>query len=364
MDKKQCNLHFLPAGQGDCFLIQFQDKDYNYHNILIDGGNRTTLDFKKQKQQLLKIIDNGKKGRFDLVVVTHSDDDHIKGILKLVTDDEIEKHVDQYWFNSEKSIAKLCGNNFKQTQKYSITNNVKGAVKSSRQQDNDLYSILEWSSKWNEKVITDQVVVDISGMKINVISPSLDKLHTLNKHWPTQSLKKGAIKSSGSKQFDYDLSIEELQQRLPHFEQDSSPVNGASIAFLIEFHNFKWLFLSDSHPDIVVANLNEIVNSENHKIKIDVVKLSHHGSKKNTNDALLRLIDCQKFVVSANANKSHYHPNKETLVRVLEHFGIEETNFYFVNKNTEIEKIFTKAPNVNTHYPQFKEEGIVFKYEY
>jgi beta-lactamase superfamily II metal-dependent hydrolase len=364
MNKKECKLYFLPAGQGDCFVLQFQDKDFNYHNILIDGGNRTTLDFKKQKQQLLKIIDNGKKGRFDLVVVTHSDDDHIKGILKLVADDEIEKYVDQYWFNSEKSIASLFGNNFKKTQKYPIVKSVKGAVKSSRQQDNDLYSMLELSSKWNGKVITDQMVAAISGVKINVLSPSIGKLETLNKHWPTQPLKTGAVKSSGSKKYDYDLSIQELQQRLSNFEQDASKVNGASLAFLIEFHDFKWLFLSDSHPDIVVENLKKLVTSDNHKINIDVVKLSHHGSKHNTNDALLELLDCQNFVVSANANKKHYHPNKETLVRVLDHVGIEKTNFYFVNKNTVIESIFAKNSVVKTHYPPLKEEGIVFTYEY
>ena len=149
MNKKECTLHFLPAGQGDCFLIQFQDDSFDYHNILIDGGNRTTLDFKKQKKQLLKIIDNGKKGRLDLVVVTHSDDDHIKGILKLVADEDLERYVDKYWFNSEKSIAKLFENDFKNTQQYPIVKNVKGAVKSSRQQDNDLYSILGGSQKWN-----------------------------------------------------------------------------------------------------------------------------------------------------------------------------------------------------------------------
>jgi beta-lactamase superfamily II metal-dependent hydrolase len=363
MNKKECTLHFLPAGQGDCFLIQFQDDEFGYHNILIDGGNRTTLDFKKQKQQLLKIIENGKKGRFDLVVVTHSDDDHIKGILKLVADEEMEGYVDKYWFNSEKSIAKLFENNFKNTQQYPVVKVVKGAVKSSRQQDNDLYTILESSSKWNKKVITDKVMVNISGVKITVLSPSLAKLNTLNKHWPSQPLKKGAVKSSSKNGFDYDLSIQELQECTLNFEQDGSPVNGASIAFLIEFHDFKWLFLSDSHPDIIVENLVKLVTTDNQKIKIDVVKLSHHGSKKNTNDALLRLIDCQNFVVSANANKSHYHPNKETLVRVLNHVGMERTNFYFVNKNTDIERIFDEDSNVNTHYPQSKEKGIVFSYE-
>jgi beta-lactamase superfamily II metal-dependent hydrolase len=364
MTKKVCDLHFLPAGQGDCFVIQFQDENYNYHNILIDGGNRTTLDFRKQKHQLLRIIDNGNKGRLDLVVVTHSDDDHIKGILKLVADEELEQYVDQYWFNSEKSIAKLCGEEFKQTQNYPVIKNVKGAVKSSRQQDNNLYSVLESSLKWNKAVITDQVDVNIAGIKINVLSPSLEKLKILSSHWPSQPLKANTVKSSSNSKFDYDQSISELQQNLSHFEQDNSPVNGASIAFLVEFHDFKWLFLSDSHPDIVVDNLRKIITTEANKIKIDVVKLSHHGSKKNTNDALLELIDCQNFVVSANANKKHYHPNKETLVRVLEHIGIDKANFYFVNKNNDIENIFDEAPNVKTDYPSLKEEGIVFHYEY
>lgn len=272
MNKKECNLHFLPAGQGDCFLIQFQDDKYKYHNILIDGGNRTTLDFKKQKKQLLKIIDNGKKGRFDLVIVTHSDDDHIKGLLNLVADEDLEKYVDNYWFNSEKSIAELFDGKTKKTQEYSVNKNNKSAVQSSRQQDNNLYSILENNSKWNKEVITDQKKVNIFGMKINVLSPSLIKLNTLNEHWPLQPFKKNAVKSAGNKKFDYELSISDLQKKLPYFEQDTSPVNGASIAFIAEFNDFKWLFLSDSHPDLIVNNLQDIISKETHKLNNHLLK--------------------------------------------------------------------------------------------
>lgn len=364
MQKKNCSVHFLPAGQGDCFVIQFQDEKFNYHNILIDGGNRTALDFKKQKKQLLKIIDSGNRGRFDLVIVTHSDDDHIKGILNLIADDELEQYVEQYWFNSERSIAELLGHNYEHTQKYSVVKNNKGAVKSSRQQDNDLYSILQLSPKWDEKVITDKTILDISGLKITVLSPSLEKLKALNNYWPLQPLKKaGAVKSSGKEKCDYELSISQLRQRLVHFEQDASPVNGASIAILAEFSDFKWLFLSDSHPDVVVENLKKLNFSESNKIVLNALKISHHGSKKNTNDSLLEMIDCQNFVISANGNKKHFHPNKETLVRVLEHFDIEATSFHFVIKNSVIEKIFYKDPNIKTYYPKIKEEGIVFNYE-
>ena len=363
MKSKKCNLYFLPAGQGDCFVIQFQDESLSYHNILVDGGNRSILDFKKQKKQLLKIIDNGKKGRFDLVIVTHSDQDHILGILKLVGDNEIEQYVDKYWFNSEKTLAKFFKSDFSHTQKYPVNNIHKGIVKSSRQQDNDLYSALENTPKWDCKVITDQTTEHIGGLKLTVLSPSVEKLRSLNEYWPSQPLRKGAVQSSGEKKFDYDLSIQDLEQRLTHFEQDESRVNGASIAFLLEFHSLKWLFLSDSHPDIVVTNLKKLVDSNNNKIKIDVVKLSHHGSKKNTNNELLELIDCHNFVVSANANKTHYHPNKETLVRVLKHVGIDKTKLHFVIKNKDIAQIFSTEPKVRAFYPNSKEEGITFNYE-
>lgn len=76
--------------------------DGGYHNILIDGGNRNQLEFNIQKRMLISIIDNGNKGIFDLVIVTHSDDDHISGILKIMGDSDLEPLVKELWFNSEK----------------------------------------------------------------------------------------------------------------------------------------------------------------------------------------------------------------------------------------------------------------------
>lgn len=45
---------------------------------------------------LISIIDNGNKGIFDLVIVTHSDDDHISGILKIMGDSDLEPLVKSY----------------------------------------------------------------------------------------------------------------------------------------------------------------------------------------------------------------------------------------------------------------------------
>ncbi|WP_294229699.1 MBL fold metallo-hydrolase [uncultured Chryseobacterium sp.] len=67
-------IKFLKAGSGDSILIQ-----EGGHNILIDGGN----DCKYLLQQVEKIYI--KREKIDLLIVTHHDDDHIKGIIDLLS---------------------------------------------------------------------------------------------------------------------------------------------------------------------------------------------------------------------------------------------------------------------------------------
>ena len=45
-----------------------------------------------------KIKDNNQK--IDLLIVTHTDDDHIKGIIKFIEDDTLNNYIQEVWFNS------------------------------------------------------------------------------------------------------------------------------------------------------------------------------------------------------------------------------------------------------------------------
>ena len=47
-----------------------------------------------------------------------------------------------------------------------------------------------------------------------------------------------------------------------------------------------------------------------------MTKISHHGSRKNTSNELLELIKCRKFLISTDG-KQHYHPDKESLSRII-----------------------------------------------
>ena len=56
--------------------------------------------------------------------------------------------------------------------------------------------------------------------------------------------------------------------------------------------------------------------SKQNKLKVDIVKVSHHGSKDNTSNELLELIECNKFLISTDG-KQHGHPDKEALARII-----------------------------------------------
>lgn len=354
-------LYALPAKDGDCLLFQFQNNDGKYRHILIDGGNRTQIDFNNLKKTILEILKNGDDGQIDLAIVTHSDDDHISGMLKILSDSQLNKLVKKIWFNSEKTIDSFFKTNNTPTQKYIVSSVTNRTVKSSRIQYNDLYSILDQDERWQRELIKVGMSETIDNLQITVLSPTVEKLKKLNSYWPTQ--KQRTVKSSRKKEFDYDISYQDFVKNMPQFGEDTSPVNGASIALLLEWKGKKFLLLSDAHPSTVVRSLRQKYG-DSLPIDVEILKVSHHGSSKNTSDDLLNAINCKNFIISANANKKHYHPSKEALSRILLNKGIENTNFYFTYFNLDLKKIFSDETRVNQIFPKNTDKGVCLKYEH
>ncbi len=363
MNTKQARLYALPAGQGDCLLFQFENNDGVFRHILVDGGNRTKIEFNKLRKTILEILKEGDDGNIDLLVVTHSDDDHISGVLKILADDELNQKIKKIWFNSEKSISDYFKTSFNGTQRYEILESVKGISKSSRNQDYDLYKLLKNDQRWNEEIVVAGKEEIIENLKITVLSPSIEKLRILNEYWPKMPLtgERKIEKSSSKKGFDHDLSYEEFLNNLHKFEEDTAEVNGSSVALLLEWETKKFLLLSDAHPSVIVESLNKI--NEGKKIKIDALKVSHHGSRKNTNDELLNLLECENFIISSNANKSHYHPDKEALCRILKNNGLDKTKFYFNYDNQQLRSIFLNEESMIVNFPSSIEGGVCLSYE-
>ncbi|MHA2403987.1 MAG: MBL fold metallo-hydrolase, partial [Candidatus Kariarchaeaceae archaeon] len=75
-------LQIIQAKYGDCFLVKMGEAQELYH-LLIDGGPSKIYDTNLRKE-LMKIQSEG--GNLNLVVSSHVDSDHIRGLVDLTTE--------------------------------------------------------------------------------------------------------------------------------------------------------------------------------------------------------------------------------------------------------------------------------------
>ena len=94
-------INVFPALNGDCILVEYVASHY----ILIDGGYVNTYN-NYLLPKLVEIANNG--GTVDVVVVTHIDEDHISGIIKLLEEDVFPISIKEIWYNGYKHVQSVA----------------------------------------------------------------------------------------------------------------------------------------------------------------------------------------------------------------------------------------------------------------
>lgn len=303
------NIEFLPALNGDCIFISLKDDKF----LLIDGGFVSTYNT-ILKKKIKTIKESGKK--LDLVIVTHVDSDHIRGILKLLGG-EYADLVKRLWFNSGEVLSN-----------YFDSNNVQDKINLIETQNISQEISIKEGIKLEDKINELNLKIDspiksvsydsVEGLEFIIISPNENSLKELNEKWNdvlNEELKSDSSSVIGAEKNDYDKSIEELIQN--PFSSENSIANGSSIAFILKYNELKFLFLADSHMDVIIDSLKKLEDTYGNPLKVEFVKLSHHGSKKNINEEFLSLVDTKTYLISTNGSPKHNHPNKETLAKII-----------------------------------------------
>ena len=309
-------LKILQAAHGDSVLIQ-GDFDGQPRNILIDGGPAKTYQYHIYSGELKEVLQGikDKKQRIDLLILTHVDDDHIAGLLSAFDNDGLLAQLtDKVWFNS----GKLIFEHFNKTPDASNFVYLKGnntivgeARATSIGQGVDFEGEISAKGIWHQKLIMAGKVHKEFGIKFTILSPTEKKLKSLLTVWK----KKSPESLTGAKKGDYDKKFDTILDG-DNFEEDGSRTNGSSIAFIFEYNEKSLLLLGDAHNKIIVNSLEQLGYSEQNPINVDYVKLSHHGSKKNTSIELLKMLDCNNFIFSSNT-EIHSLPNKTTIARIV-----------------------------------------------
>ena len=87
-------IEMLPALHGDCLFVEYGDS-IRTRRLLIDGGPIATYRHLAARLDALPAGDR----RFELVVMSHVDTDHVEGIVRLLANQPLPMRVIDLWFN-------------------------------------------------------------------------------------------------------------------------------------------------------------------------------------------------------------------------------------------------------------------------
>lgn len=302
----ETKIKLLKAFHGDCLLIKTYDSNQNEFIILIDGGPAKT--FQKYLKAELRNIN-----KIDLLVLTHVDTDHINGLLKFLNSEMFHSiEIKQYWFNAGNLIR--------------IKNNCEVSVDEGIKLEEFLFE-KEDKKKWGEIIsYTGKKEVLASGISYQILSPTNNSLNELLTNWDTVNMEDKEIATaqvSSTDIFEHpklNINLKELSNC--KFKKGKSLkrdfVNGSSIAFTLEMLDCSLLLLGDARPEILEQTIKDLDKEDNGKVKFDMVKVSHHGSKHNSTNEFFERIDCSNYLISTNGGTGRSkHPDRETISRIV-----------------------------------------------
>lgn len=327
MDKIEIKVYQVKCG--DCFYLRYISMN-KIINIFIDAGYTDT--YKKTfKNDVKAILERGEK--IDLFVITHIDQDHIGGIKPFLREFDINA-IEEFWFN--------------QSDKFEIRENDFEHEISVKQGIN-LRDYYHSKGRNFKEVIAGDILNIADLITFKILSPTQDDLTKFKEEWKQEEQKFEF--EIASKLNDYGISIEELISNI--FKEDTDLVNKSSIAFLIEIGQFKAFFSADAHPSIICKSLRNLGYSKQNRLKLDILKVPHHGSKGNLSYELLELLDCQNFIFSANGINRDNLPNKETIARIVGNPSRDfnkKIKLYFNYDNERLQSIRTCEEEITYNF--------------
>lgn len=300
-------LRMLPADDGDCLLLEYGDDSFT-RRILIDGGRTTT--YSRIKPMLATF-----GGFVDLLVVTHVDQDHILGVLAMLEDEELPVTFGDVWFNGFDHLVDSELEDFGPQDGEKLTT-----------------ALGDLKLPWNGAFASRSVEVGRAltwfddGSTMTVLSPDRAQLEALKTDWVKECAKNGLIpgkdpvpepEPAGFEPFGA-LDIDALAAK--DFVADTSKTNRTSIGFLFEYDGTRLVFTGDADDKRLVTSLRGLAEAEGGRLRIDALKVAHHGSDHNISSELLGILACPRYLISTSGAR-HSHPNDIAMARILKHGG-------------------------------------------
>lgn len=362
------SLDVIRARKGDCLMLHYGPAD-KPRLVMIDGGPRGVytphLRPRIEAVRQARKLTNKQPLKVDMLMVSHVDDDHIQGILDLTGELKTQKMKQQpllvkvlsMWHNSFDNIidstpdqltssftkhfgtASVNGDppadltiepDDKTLTAKDVTANLKvlASIQQGAQLRHDSEGLgFPLNSEFDGKLILAEKnndVVDMEdGLTFKVVGPMLPELKALHeKHqkWLKDLEAKGMTP----------------EEALAAYVDPSVP-NLSSIVVLAECEKKRILLTGDARGDKILEGL-ELVGlvKKGGKLKVDVLKVPHHGSDNNLELGFFQRIIAKHYVFSGDGE--HGNPERDSLKMLWDARGDEKYEVHLTYPIAEIDK--------------------------
>lgn len=311
-------MSMLPAGDGDCLVLSWGEPGSLRHAV-VDGGRAAS--YAELRPRLEAIAGAGEP--LELLVLTHVDADHIEGAIRYIEDPHLPIAPLRVWYNSFESLGGL-------------------RARSVAQGDRFAAGIRRLGWPWNVgfadclvSVGTAAPVDAVAGLRVTVLGPEANGVEAMRAKWADWRAGHDSLRLARSGRLSRSpmpvpLDVEALSAPS---KTDTELPNGSSIALLVEHDGRRVLLAGDAHPDTLVRSLTPLAVAEGGRVRVDLFKVSHHGSRGNVTREVLELLDCRRFAISTDGTR-HGHPDPEAIARLLAFAPSGERELLF-NYSTE-----------------------------
>ena len=316
-------LEALRAKFGDALLLHSGTKTAPQLTVIDGGPPGVYLDALKPRLQQLRAARKLKPTTpldIDLMMVSHIDDDHITGLLELTRQlneqreagDPLPWKIQRFWHNSFDDLLDNDDLAVASTASMMSPAGLGGeleapgsAILASVKQGRELRNLVSALTLTGNKPFGGLILaggaktkVTVGDLTVTVVGPSRANLVKLRKKWDTEI--KPLLKAGKP------AARAEIAAYV-----DDSVHNLSSLVLLVESQGKRVLLTGDGRGDHTLDGLEGAKLLKKGKLRVDVLKVPHHGSIRNVDKDYFETIVADHYVISADGKNDN--PDVDTL---------------------------------------------------
>ena len=352
------SLEALDADHGDALVLHYGPNSAP-RRVVVDGGPAGVYRrrLRRRLQQMQRAVSLGSPLPVELLMVSHIDDDHIRGVLDMA-DDLLRQRsrpsgslldVRRVWHNSFDDIV---GNRMRATvdglsaavvrpvprnapPRFGMTRAGTRIAASVRQGRTlrDQARRLGWTlnAGFRGPVVRPdgrgRRIALPGGLSLQVLGPSQRRLDDLRNEWDARIRRMGRASAAA-------------RMRVAAAYVDGSVANLASIVVIARLGRQDMLLTGDARGDDILEGLREARLLRRGRFHVNVLKVPHHGSDRNVETDFFRAVTARHYVFSGDG--THGNPEPATLQMLMEARGSSRYTMHFTHRERRIERFFRR----------------------